>query len=54
MLKPIKYLAYGIGIFFAMWYVWYATGGPMRDDKVKPFVTPNLNKGGFDYSDTFK
>lgn len=30
--------------FWAIWILWYVTGGPLRDDKNKPFV--NLNKSG--------
>ena len=54
MLKPIKYFFYGVGIFLAMFYIWYATGGPMRDTKSRPFITPNVKGEGFNYSDTFK
>ena len=25
-------------IFWAIWFLWYITGGPMRDDKTKPFI----------------
>ncbi len=27
--------------FWALWIIWYITGGPLRDDKTKPFVGPN-------------
>lgn len=25
-------------IFWAVWIIWYITGGPLRDDKTKPYV----------------
>lgn len=25
-------------IFWVVWVIWYLTGGPLRDDKTKPFV----------------
>jgi hypothetical protein len=30
--------------FWAIWLLWYVTGGPLRDDKTKPFV--NFSKEG--------
>jgi hypothetical protein len=27
--------------FWAIWILWYLTGGPLRDDKTKPFVKVN-------------
>lgn len=30
----IKFFA----IFWAVWILWYITGGPLRDDKTKPFI----------------
>jgi hypothetical protein len=24
--------------FWIVWIIWYVTGGPLRDDKTKPFV----------------
>lgn len=36
--------------FWAIWILWYITGGPLRDDKTKPFVkfneTGQLEKAG--------
>ncbi len=29
--------------FWVVWLLWYLTGGPLRDDKSKPFVGPNGN-----------
>jgi hypothetical protein len=26
------------GIFWAIWILWYITGGPLRDDKSNPYV----------------
>jgi hypothetical protein len=26
--------------FWAIWILWYLTGGPLRDDKAKPFIGP--------------
>ena len=28
-------------IFWVFWILWYITGGPLRDDKSKPFVKFN-------------
>ncbi len=25
-------------IFWTVWIIWYLTGGPLRDDKTKPYV----------------
>jgi hypothetical protein len=25
-------------IFWAVWIIWYLTGGPLRDDKTKPYI----------------
>lgn len=30
--------------FWIIWILWYVTGGPLRDDKTKPFV--RLNESG--------
>jgi hypothetical protein len=30
--------------FWVLWILWYITGGPLRDDKTKPFV--RLNESG--------
>ncbi len=27
--------------FWVIWILWYLTGGPLRDDKTKPFIGPN-------------
>lgn len=27
--------------FWVIWIIWYITGGPLRDDKTKPFVRFN-------------
>ncbi len=24
--------------FWAIWLLWYVTGGPLRDDKTKPYI----------------
>jgi hypothetical protein len=24
--------------FWILWAIWYMTGGPLRDDKTKPFI----------------
>ncbi|MFA6608633.1 MAG: hypothetical protein WCT07_01875 [Candidatus Paceibacterota bacterium] len=24
--------------FWALWIIWYLTGGPLRDDKSKPYI----------------
>jgi hypothetical protein len=26
--------------FWVIWIIWYVTGGPLRDDKSKPFIGP--------------
>jgi hypothetical protein len=28
----------GFAIFWGIWLLWYITGGPLRDNKTKPFV----------------
>lgn len=30
--------------FWVIWIIWYITGGPLRDDRTKPFV--RLNESG--------
>ncbi len=35
----IKFFA----IFWAIWLIWYLTGGPLRDDKTKPYVGFNAS-----------
>lgn len=25
-------------LFWAIWIIWYLTGGPLRDDKTKPYI----------------
>lgn len=25
-------------VFWVVWVIWYLTGGPLRDDKTKPYV----------------
>lgn len=30
--------------FWALWILWYLTGGPLRDDKAKPYIKLN-NQG---------
>lgn len=27
--------------FWLVWIIWYITGGPLRDDKTKPFIGPD-------------
>lgn len=27
--------------FWIVWIIWYITGGPLRDDRTKPYVGPN-------------
>ncbi len=27
--------------FWVIWILWYLTGGPLRDDKTRPFIGPN-------------
>lgn len=27
--------------FWAIWILWYVTGGPLRDDRTKPYIAPN-------------
>ena len=54
-MKAGRFFMYAVGIFCAMWYVWYIGGGPMRATKAKPFIAPNVSGGGgFNYSDVFK
>ncbi len=31
--------------FWLIWILWYVTGGPLRDDKNKPFVRPAQGGG---------
>jgi hypothetical protein len=30
--------------FWVVWIIWYLSGGPLRDDKTKPFIGP-INNG---------
>ncbi len=30
--------------FWSIWIIWYITGGPLRDDKTKPYV--HFNESG--------
>lgn len=34
--------------FWLLWILWYITGGPMRDDKAKPFIRPNPETGALE------
>ena len=36
--------------FWIVWIIWYITGGPLRDDKAKPFIGPN-SKGVLEKSE---
>lgn len=27
--------------FWLIWILWYLTGGPLRDDKNRPYIGPN-------------
>lgn len=29
--------------FWIVWILWYLTGGPLRDDKTRPFIGPSEN-----------
>jgi hypothetical protein len=31
--------------FWALWILWYVTGGPLRDDRSHPYVGPNQETG---------
>lgn len=31
--------------FWVIWIIWYITGGPLRDDKTKPYVQYNPATG---------
>jgi hypothetical protein len=31
--------------FWVVWLLWYVTGGPLRDDKTKPYIGPNGSTG---------
>ncbi len=48
----MKYLLYIFVGFWALWILWYLTGGPLRDDKTKMFVTPTEN--GVEYTGSVK
>lgn len=45
----MKYLMYIFLGFWAVWCLWYLSGGPLRSEKSKPFIVPNGS--GFDYVD---
>lgn len=32
------FLIKAFAIFWAVWFIWYITGGPLRDDRTKPYV----------------
>ena len=43
--KQTRYTTFYMGtlvkifaVFWAVWIIWYLTGGPLRDDKTKPYV----------------
>lgn len=40
----MEFLIKAFAIFWAIWIIWYITGGPLRDDKTKPFI--GLTKSG--------
>ncbi len=44
----MKYLLITFGLFWLLFYFWYVTGGPLRNDTSKPFVRPKAN-GGLEY-----
>lgn len=31
--------------FWIIWIIWYMTGGPLRDEKTKPFIGPTTTGG---------
>ena len=35
------FLLKAFAIFWAIWILWYLTGGPLRDDKSRPYIGPN-------------
>jgi len=44
----MRYLLITFAMFWILFYFWYVTGGPLRDDKNKPYVRPTTN-GGLEY-----
>jgi hypothetical protein len=49
----MKYILLPILIFWGMWLIWYVSGGPLRTDKISPFIGPGSN-GELEYSDEYK
>lgn len=31
--------------FWLIWIIWYVTGGPLRDDRSRPYIGPNPETG---------
>jgi hypothetical protein len=36
--KYMGFLVKAFAIFWVLWILWYITGGPLRDDKSKPYI----------------
>ena len=47
-MESIKYLYYIAGGFIDMWVLWYLTGGPLSENRNKPFMSPSGS--GFEYN----
>ena len=44
----MKYLLYAFVGLCAVWIMWYVSGGPLREDRDKPYI--GVTGDGFEYS----
>jgi len=47
----MKYFLYIILVFWGIWILWYLGGGPLKEDRLKPFVVPSSDNT-FEYKDS--
>ncbi len=40
--------------FWIIWIIWYITGGPLRDDRTKPYVQYNATSGHIEAAEGYK
>ena len=38
-----RYLGIAILVYSAFWYVWYINGGPVNDNRKKPYIGPVIH-----------
>ncbi len=49
----MKYILLPILIFWVMWLIWYVSGGPLRSERLSPFIGPD-SVGKLEYSDEYQ